>query len=191
MSVGENLLHKIATTHKGKVGESLRGMAKNDMESIALKLPFRVGYFLHIYNCQVDFYKQHQLYVVNFVHLNITNTLIENKVKIQNVYIAQKMQELYDYVNRTKDFRNLEIKKLSRQFGINAQTLKTEFKKRYHQSIYQYFMLKRMERCLLLMQTTPLNLKEISNQTGFNSYKSFHANFIKFYGMSPTRYKRE
>ncbi len=86
--------------------------------------------------------------------------------------------------------RKLTIPELSRRFYIAPTSLKAGFRRLYGQPIHAWLRERRMERAAALLRGTDLSVLEISQAVGFASASQFGANFLKYYGTSPAKYRK-
>lgn len=77
---------------------------------------------------------------------------------------------------------------LAKRVGLNQNTLQEGFKQLYKKSVNQYIKDSRLEKAKELMETTDLNITEITYQIGINSRSYFSKLFKDKYGMCPKDY---
>jgi transcriptional regulator GlxA family with amidase domain len=65
------------------------------------------------------------------------------------------------------------------------------FKAVTQQSPYQYLTAIRMTHARTLLETTPLQVKQIAGQSGFKSLEQFSATYHKYFEISPSKYRKE
>lgn len=80
------------------------------------------------------------------------------------------------------------IMSLAKRVGLNQNTLQEGFKQLYKKSVNQYIKDSRLEKAKELMETTDLNITEITYQIGINSRSYFSKLFKDKYGMCPKDY---
>ncbi len=65
------------------------------------------------------------------------------------------------------------------------------FRKNFYMSFVTYLNRYRIERSLILLQTTDRSVSEIAELTGFDNFSYFIRKFKEFHGMTPTAYRKE
>jgi len=104
------------------------------------------------------------------------------------------LQRLEDLMQTEKLFTEPDIsrKKLAAKLSTNETYLANAIREGYNgQTVSEYLnSLRLVFACDLLQNKPELTIKEISNESGFSSYKYFHQLFSEEYGMSPTAYRR-
>ena len=85
----------------------------------------------------------------------------------------------------------ITIETLSRQFHMNATTLKSVFKSVYGNSLASHIKEHRMERAAELLTETGLTIADIARQVGYDSQSKFTAAFKSQYGLLPKEYRRQ
>ena len=64
------------------------------------------------------------------------------------------------------------------------------FLNKFNETISEYIIRKRMELAGRLLKNTPLKIQEIAQECGYEDQRYFASSFKKFYGCTPTEYKR-
>ncbi|MDY7394984.1 AraC family transcriptional regulator [Aureibaculum sp. 2210JD6-5] len=77
---------------------------------------------------------------------------------------------------------------LAKRVGLSQNTLQLGFKKLYKMSVNEYIRDVRIEKAKELLETTELNITEISYEIGLNSRSYFSKLFKEKYGQSPKKY---
>lgn len=104
---------------------------------------------------------------------------------------AAVMQDVYDYILNHLEEPLPTIKELAQLFGTNDFKLKDGFRHFFNTSIYQFYSKERLKRAHLLIQQTPISLKEIAFRSGYNDYTNFSKAFKKQYYYTPSDLQRE
>ena len=102
---------------------------------------------------------------------------------------AQLIHEVHDYLLEHLD-EKITIDALSRQFHMNATTLKNVFKSVYGDSLASHIKEHRMERAAELLTDTSLSISEIASRVGYDSQSKFTAAFKSHYRVLPTQYRK-
>lgn len=64
------------------------------------------------------------------------------------------------------------------------------FKAVTQQSPYQYLTAIRMTHARMLLETTPLQVKQIAGQSGFKSLEQFSASYHRYFAISPSQFRK-
>jgi len=83
----------------------------------------------------------------------------------------------------------LDINSLAREVNLSTSRLRHLFKNETGQTPAQYLRHLRMQRAELLLSTTFLTVKEISNRVGITNSSHFVREFRKVHGTSPTHFR--
>ena len=79
------------------------------------------------------------------------------------------------------------IAELAIYSGMNREKLTTSFKSLFGQTIYTYYLTKRMELAKNCLVASNLPIKLISKKVGYRSTTNFSIAFKKFYGITPAQ----
>ncbi|APQ18168.1 AraC family transcriptional regulator [Maribacter hydrothermalis] len=105
------------------------------------------------------------------------NTVL-NKATLEKIEKAAKIIE-----NELDRMDNIVV--LAKRVGLNQTNLQRGFKKLYKTSVNQYIKNFRIEKAKELLETTDLNITQISYKIGINSRSYFSKLFKEKYGLSP------
>ena len=83
------------------------------------------------------------------------------------------------------------IAQLALIIGLNAFTLKKEFKRIFGKTIFEYTLQLRMKKASELLTHTEKPIYDISEQVGYKNPTHFTAAFKKFYQLTPKQYRKE
>lgn len=86
--------------------------------------------------------------------------------------------------------RELKIPQLARLVNVSTSHLRHLFKSETGLTPTQYLKRLRMQKAQLLLETTFLSVKQISNRVGFSDDTYFSREFKKTYGVAPGRYRQ-
>lgn len=151
-------------------------------------------------------------YIEEFTTTELTefmrHVFLEGKVyEIITHYLKQYLDDLKDPDNR-KILRQQTVDKieeattiirdemehlgsiisLAKRVGLNQNTLQEGFQQLFKKSVNQYIKEVRMERAKELLESSNLNITEITYNVGINSRSYFSKLFKEQYGVSPKEY---
>lgn len=82
------------------------------------------------------------------------------------------------------------IEELATYSGMNRDKLTSSFKSLFKQSIYTYYLSKRMELAKHILITSHTPIKMVAKKTGYHNATNFSIAFKKFYGLTPAQMRR-
>ena len=86
---------------------------------------------------------------------------------------------------------NLSIRRLSELLSLSPSRLSHLFKAETGVSPKRYLKAKKMQKAKLLLETTPLTIKEVMFYVGVNDKSHFIKDFKKEFILSPTKYREQ
>ncbi|WP_339835793.1 AraC family transcriptional regulator [uncultured Maribacter sp.] len=98
-----------------------------------------------------------------------------------------KIEEAANIIDDTLE-QATSIINLSKKVGLNQNTLQNGFQSLFGLSVKEYTQNKRMEMARHLMETTTMNITEITYRIGINSRSYFSKLFKQRYAMTPKQY---
>lgn len=99
------------------------------------------------------------------------------------------MDEICEYIDQNFT-EKLVLSDIAEKFFISYSHLSKMFHETYGVSFQEYLISKRMVYSEQLLQCPTMNLQEISEAVGYNNVFNFSRAFKKYYGVSPTFYKK-
>lgn len=100
-------------------------------------------------------------------------------------------REIYVYLQKHFQDDDLSIHDLTSVFQVSQPTLNSRFFKKYNQTPFQYLKRLRMGQAARLLIETGCSIKEVALSSGFSTPQHFCADFLKFYGQTPSEYRKE
>ena len=85
---------------------------------------------------------------------------------------------------------NIKISHIANIFHYNTQYIGRLFKESTNMTFNDYLNRQRLERSKTLLKNTSLAVLDISNRLGFNKISYFNRMFKKYYGITPTEYRK-
>ncbi len=102
----------------------------------------------------------------------------------------EKMFELKKLIEESVQSELPPLPVLAQKFNMAASTLKRQFKINFGVNIYHYYLQKKMDAALELLQEGKHTVNEIAELLGYANVSNFIDIFKKHYGNSPGNYKR-
>ena len=102
----------------------------------------------------------------------------------------EKMLSLKKLIEESVQSQLPSLADLAKQSSMAVSTLKRQFKINFGVNIYHYYLQKKMELALELLQEEKHTVNEIAELLGYASVSNFIEIFKKYYGTSPGNYKR-
>ena len=100
---------------------------------------------------------------------------------------VKRIQQAVDIIREEID-QQISVADLAKRVGLNRNTLQQGFKTLHKMSVNDFVRQERIERAKELMETTDLNITEITYKIGINSRSYFSKMFREKYGISPKQY---
>ncbi|WP_281888814.1 response regulator [Paenibacillus sp. YYML68] len=84
---------------------------------------------------------------------------------------------------------SIQLQSIAERFYIHPNYFSKRFKEKYGESFVDYLNSVRMKEAAVLLSTTDLKVREISERVGFDDAAYFGSVFRKRYGQTPTQYR--
>ena len=123
-----------------------------------------------------------QQYIENCCQ-QVSKQLKENKTES----LVKQIKMLIDN-NLKNEEADLEWVALQMHFSISY--VRQIFKQQTGEALGEYLIRKRMEKAGKLLQKTGLNIQEVAEECGYSDQRYFARSFKKFYGCTPTQFKK-
>lgn len=133
---------------------------------------------------------------VSTVRRKSHQAMMENYGKLYIDTIAQPhTEDSIDVVEQVADYishhlaEELSVKTLANMVYVSPDHLTRSFKKRYHQTVSDYILKKRMELAGELLKKPGMTVTMVSDRVGFGNYSYFTEQFKRYYKMTPREYQ--
>ncbi|NOU94838.1 response regulator [Paenibacillus sp. LMG 31456] len=120
----------------------------------------------------------------HFIQSDIESTLPE-----PDPTVNENFKELLEFVNLHYE-EDLHLRELSNKFYINYTYCCDLFQKTAKVTFTDYVTRLRMKKAGRLLRESDLTISEICRETGYKDYHYFNKVFKKWYGITPTNYKK-
>ncbi len=100
-------------------------------------------------------------------------------------YVVQSVQYIEENYSR-----NFSIPELAAQVQLNPVYLNKVFKAATGKTVSEYLNFYRVERSLPMLKEKELTIQEISSQLGYPDVRNYMRFFKKFYGTTPSEYRK-
>jgi AraC-like DNA-binding protein len=104
----------------------------------------------------------------------------------QDIHLAEQVKDFVDK-NIEKEIR---VKDLCTNFGINRNKLQNFVKRLFGQTIHSYIIIQKMERAATKLRTTDTSIKTIAVELGYKP-SNFNRKFKKVFGWSPNSFRKQ
>jgi len=118
--------------------------------------------------------------------VSIYNAVLNN---MHHTQIFIYVDAVYDFIHNHFDNPEFSIDLLAQHIGVHRTYLMNIFKKETETTIIHYLNKIRIERAIILIETSNENFIDIAFACGFNSRQNFYKNFVKVTGEKPIDYK--
>lgn len=150
--------------------------------------PFRIEYFNLCDRILLSLKENRQQLASAYFYLfySILADTLGSNVKTFNLKVVNKS---LDYMK--ENLSNFSVQSLAEYLNIPLRTLFYIFKKELGSSPNRYFQGVKSEMGKKYLETTSMNISEISYVLGYSSSSHFSTVFKQFAGVSPAQYRRE
>ena len=137
------------------------------------------------------FYRVSDSTVASLIHETIEKVLnVPCSDERENADTEEIVHRVHEYLTNNLD-KKITIEYLAKKFPINATTLKKEFRHLYGDSIAAHIRSHRMEKAKELLESTQMNIAEVSRKTGYESQSRFTSIFRTEYGVTPLEFRKK
>lgn len=123
--------------------------------------------------------------------LNNIKSLVLSKKKVDETYSTNVSIELATKWILDNLGENITIEKISSKVFMNPSYFSEYFKRKTGETVLDFVTRKRMEKAILLLQTTNIKIYEVSTLTGYTDTKYFSKLFKKYYGVLPSQIRHQ
>lgn len=88
-------------------------------------------------------------------------------------------------------YDEIDIDALAKELGYNTYYMTKLFKKETGMSMKEYILKERIENAKILLETTSLDINEVSDYLSFHSPSYFSTTFKKVTGYTPLEYRKQ
>ncbi len=124
--------------------------------------------------------------VVNLATMLAKHILLEKII----TYKKDKVLEMTTNFIDEHISKNLTIEFITRNINVSKNVLYKSFYEFYGCTINQYITQQRLRKSLELLKFTDLSIEEVASSVGFSSAAYYSANFKKYNGISPLKYRK-
>ncbi|HZK33704.1 MAG TPA: AraC family transcriptional regulator [Bacillota bacterium] len=117
---------------------------------------------------------------------SILNDEHDKKAAISN----RPVEAAIEYIQKNYSY-GISVQEIAEYVNLDRSHLFRLFKGQTNMSVQEYMLKYRLERGLLLLRTTDMNVREIMYSCGFNDLPNFSRQFKRVYGLSPGTYRKE
>lgn len=88
-------------------------------------------------------------------------------------------------------YTNLSLEEISSKMCLSISSFKRKFRRSFHCPPHKWFLEKRMARARGMVLATDMSISQIGQACGFTNQSHFIKLFKRFFGSTPTAYRRE
>ena len=127
-----------------------------------------------------------------YSYINIMTVLAEYLTDTNKLFTPDKKlpQLVAEYINKNYSSK-ITLSILSQKFECCNATLTNSFKNEYKISIMTYICELRLKKAKEMLEKSRKSIKEISGDCGFYDQNYFSKSFSKYYGCSPSDYRKQ
>lgn len=122
-------------------------------------------------------------------YIHLLGEKIRRSEEKYEVGCRHKVNELIEYINYHYD-KNISLKQVAKLYFVNEKYLGRVFKSETGYTFHRYLNHVRINHAISYLETTEKSILDISLDCGFENVTYFNRCFMKFYGMTPTQYRR-
>ena len=176
--VGNIVIDKEKTIKKIKHTARLTGI---DADKLINKLEKSV------YASDLDNSRDIAVLIDSYIHLLTEKT--RRKEEKYEAGCRHKVNELIEYINYHYD-KSISLKQAAKLYFVNEKYLGRVFKSETGYTFHHYLNHVRINHAISYLENTDKSILDISLDCGFGNVTYFNRCFMKFYGMTPTQYRR-
>lgn len=168
-------------------------LAVNIQKTINLYMNFKVSIliskeFYNIEELKVKFDECEEIRKKNLINKEFIVVRADNYKNVKEY--KREINKIIDYVNNNIDKR-ITLVMVSKFVNMNESYLSRLFKNETGKNLMYFINEVKMEKAKELLKEQELLVKDVANKVGIQDQFYFNRVFKKFYGMSPTLYKKE
>lgn len=100
-------------------------------------------------------------------------------------YINKALTYIYDHYND-----DITLKGIAEYCEISQNYLNNIFVKTLNLTVNNFINKYRVQRAMLLLESSEMSIEDIYEQVGYHNKMNFHKNFMKFLGVTPLKYRK-
>lgn len=128
--------------------------------------------------------------LIHYIQQYLDDSYTPEKRKILRQATVERIEEAVEIIkNEITSVDNISV--LAKRVGVNPNTLQNGFKHLYKSSVNEFIKNHRIEKAKELLETSNLNISEITYKIGINSRSYFSKIFKQRYGISPNTYLKK
>ncbi len=128
--------------------------------------------------------KDHQLLVESLMKGGVD--LYKNNVAKESLFL----EEVNDIIEKNMENELFETMVLCKKIGMSRTQLHRKLKALTEFSTAGYIRYKRLNKAKLLLETSDLNIGEISSKVGYKDFSHFSKSFLKVFKITPSEFRK-
>ena len=111
-------------------------------------------------------------------------------MKTQNQKLPEQSSRAYDFI--IDNFNSIDsISDVALEIGISYDYLRHQFRDAYGMSMKQHLLNTRIEQAEQFLIYSPISLKQIAEECGFENDRYFNTSFKRHTGSTPGEYRKK
>jgi len=100
------------------------------------------------------------------------------------------LEEIREYIVADPDIHECSVENLTKKFGVNANTLKINFKNEYNVTLHQFVLDQVMQKARIMVLDNRYSISSIAIQLGYFDQSNFGKAFKQYFGVLPSEMRK-
>ncbi len=188
------MLHLIRPAPGGESADLLDRLIRNRFIFLHQQTPPSITVEMHMIMKEILGYSRKGVLQKLFIEAKVIKLLMLIFEQFSEKDNIRKSSETPEMVKKYIDDHyqsHLRTKDIARLIGINQNTIRKEFKSRYHMTVSDYISELRMLKAKKMIVDRNVMIKEIAIECGYEYVQNFTRAFKKKFGISPEKLRNE
>lgn len=188
------MLHLIRPAPDGESAELLEQLIKNRFIFLQPHTPPFTTVEMHMIMKEISGYPRQGVLQKLFIEAKVIKLLMLIFEQFSEKHHTDQPSETPETVKKYIDehyHTHLRTEDIARLIGINQNTIRKEFKSRFHMTVSDYIAELRMLKAKKMIIDRKVMIKEIAIECGYEYVQNFTRAFKKKFGISPEKLRNE